>query len=79
MTGLGIIDTDLCLYARSMTQADVDASYHLLGSPTYKARPGSVVDLELAGIVDSINCWVSAHPWLAAGILGLAYLGFRRK
>ncbi len=80
--GLGIISSDLCIYAGRLTQDDLDVAYATAGAPTYKARPGSVVELEPANMWDRINTWVNSHPVLAGGLLLLSYLGFeglRRK
>ncbi len=81
MAGLGIIDTDLCLWAGRLTQADLDAAYTSLGHPVVKAKPDALPDPVgwFERLVCSINSVVSSHPVLAAGSIIVGYTLLRGK
>lgn len=78
MSGLGIIDTDLCLWAGTVTREDLEVAPATLGHPTIKAKPGPVETVQASWwdeFVCDINLWVNAHPILAgAGIMAAWYL-----
>jgi hypothetical protein len=76
--GLGVIDTDLCLWAESLTPADQSALYLVPALPTVKMKtavypqPYGVMAPDTGqglGFVCSINRWVADHPLLAGGAL----------
>ena len=87
---LGIIDTDLCLWAGTLTAADMEAALVTTGHPVIKAKPGpveAVVALPPVGptgiagldaIICTINAWVNANPVLAGASIAAGYLLLRR-
>jgi len=75
-TGLGIIDTDLCLWAKSATPAMIEEAWLVPSHPTIKAKPAPVPRVDI-GWLQSFNCWVSSHPILATALLGGGYLLLR--
>jgi hypothetical protein len=81
MAGLGIIDTDLCLWAGKLTQADLDAAYTSIGHPVIKAKPDALPEEPgwFERLVCSINSAVESHPLLAAGAVVGGYFLLRRK
>ena len=93
MTGLGhlgIIDTDLCLWAGTLTAADMEVAAYSVGHPVIKAKPGPVelaASLPPAGptgvaaidtLICTINTWVNANPILAGASIAAGYLLLRR-
>jgi len=78
MTGLGIIDTDLCLWANSATPAMVEDAWLVPGHPVVKAKPGPIAGLfpppGAGGWLCSFNRWVADHPILAAATLAGGYV-----
>jgi hypothetical protein len=81
MAGLGIIDTDLCLWAGQLTQADLDAAYTSLGHPVVKAKPDALPDPVgwFERLMCSINSAVSSHPVLVVGAVVGGYFLLRGK
>jgi hypothetical protein len=82
MNGLGIIDTDLCMWAGTISTADLLAAPATLGHPTLKAKPEPVeiaVPSGLEAFVCSVNAWVNANPILAGALIAGGYLMLRRK
>jgi len=81
--GLGIIDTDLCLWARSATPAMVEEAWLVPSHPVVKAKPGAIEGLFAppgpAGWLCAFNRWVADHPILASAALAGGYLLVRRK
>lgn len=79
MTGLGIIDTDLCMWAGTVTPEMMEAAYQTLGHPTIKAKPAPVVEsFGPADWLSGFNCWIGGNPILAALLLGGGYVLLRR-
>ena len=78
MSGLGIIDTELCQWAGSLTAADLELAYHTPAHPTIKAKPWVVEELGMSWL-DQLNCWIATHPWFAVGILAGGYLLLRKR
>lgn len=84
MTGLGIIDTDLCLWAGTITRADLEAAPRILSHPVIKAKPGPIevagvaIPSGLAGWICRINMWVNDNPILAGAAVVGGYLLLRR-
>lgn len=75
MMGLGIIDTDLCLWAKAATPAMVEEAFFVPGHPVVKAKPAPIEGLYApegaGGVVCDINRWVTDHPVLAvAAVVG---------
>jgi hypothetical protein len=79
MTGLGIIDADLCMWAGTLTQADIEAANATTGHPVLKAKPGPVESLPSAGWIAALNCLVRENPILAAALIAAGYLTLRKK
>ncbi len=82
MNGLGIIDADLCIWAGSISTADLLAAPATLGHPTLKAKPGAVEPVEASWwdeLICDINTWVSEHPILAGAAVAGGYLLLRRR
>jgi hypothetical protein len=71
--GLGIIDADLCMWAGTLTAADMEVATQTTGHPVLKAKPGPVGEAPL-GWIDRFNCWVNDNPILAAVLVGGGYL-----
>ena len=76
-SGLGIIDTDSCLWARTVRPDDVETLFLVPSLPTMKMKPAPATDEYEEGIVEdsfgfvcTVNRIVNAHPILSA--LGLA-------
>ena len=79
MTSLGIIDTDLCMWAGTVTPEMMEAADQSLGHPTIKAKPGPVVQgFAPTDWLSSFNCWIGGNPILAALVLGAGYVLLRR-
>lgn len=91
-TGLGVIDTDLCLWGENLPPEAQDWLYLVPALPTIKMKTmvypqpyGEMAPAEEAeageGVVCAINRWVSEHPILAgAGLIaGALLLGGTRK
>lgn len=81
MTGLGIIDTDLCMWAGTLSAADIEVALHTTGHPTLKAKPGPV-EFALSGWeawLCRFNVWVDSNPILAGGVIAAGYLLLRRR
>ena len=79
--GLGIIDTELCQWAGTLTAADMEAAVATPGHPVIKAKPGPVEVTATAplGLVGAINCWVDSHPILAAALVAGGYWLMRKR
>lgn len=77
--GLGIIDTELCQWAGTLTPADLEVAASTPGHPVIKAKPGPIEDAEPMGVVETINCWVDSHPILAAALVVGGYWLLRKK
>ena len=77
--GLGIIDTDLCLWASSATPEMVQEAILVPGHPVVKAKPAPVVPGEGHGWLCRINEWANSNPILAAVAVAGGYLLLRRK
>jgi hypothetical protein len=78
MSGLGIIDADLCMWAGTLTAADMEAVNATTGHPVLKAKPGPVKEAPL-GWLAALNCWVRENPILAAVLIATGYLTLRKK
>ncbi len=81
MTGLGIIDTDLCMWAGTVTPEMMEAAYISVGHPVIKAKPAPVEN-QSAGLGDwvcSVSRWVDANPVVATVALVAGFLLFRRR
>jgi hypothetical protein len=80
MMGLGILDTDLCMWAATATPQMVEDSLKMTGHPVVKAKPNSVLTPPAdAGLLTRINCWVDGHPFLAGALVVAGYLLLRKK
>ena len=85
MTGLGIIETDLCQWASTATPEMIEAARDIVGHPVIKAKPAPVTDALVAGvtaelgILEGFNCWVDAHPVLAGALVVAGYLVLRKR
>ncbi len=81
--GLGIIDTDLCLWAKAATPAMVEEAILVPGHPVVKGKPGPIEGLfapeGTGGIVCGINRWVADHPVLAVAALAGGWWLLRKK
>jgi hypothetical protein len=78
MTGLGIIDADLCMWAGTLTAADMEVANATSGHPVLKAKPGPVKQAAL-GWIATLNCWVRENPILAGALIAAGYLTLRKK
>lgn len=82
MSGLGIIDTDLCMWAGTITTADLLVAPATTGHPVIKAKPGPIepaaLPSGLAGIICQINVWVNSNPILAGAAVAGGYLLLKR-
>jgi hypothetical protein len=81
VTGLGIIDTDLCMWAGTVTPAMMEAAYLTLGHPVIKAKPAPLENLS-TGFGDwicAVSRWVAENPIVATGSLVAGFLLFRRR
>jgi hypothetical protein len=80
VNGLGIIDTDLCMWAGTVTPAMMEAAYLSVGHPVIKAKPAPVEHLSASsgGWVCAISRWVAENPIMATGVLAAGFLLFRR-
>jgi hypothetical protein len=79
VTGLGIIDTDLCMWAGTVTPEMMEAAQQSLGHPTIKAKPAPVVQYFVpTDWLSGFNCWIGRNPILAALLLGTGYVLLRR-
>jgi len=80
--GLGIIDSDLCIWASSATPAMVEEAWLVPGHPVVKGKPGPIEGLFApsgpGGLVCAVNRWVSDHPVLASALLAGGYFLLRR-
>lgn len=80
--GLGIIDSDLCIWAKSATPAMIREAWLVPSHPTIKAKPGAIEGLYapsgVGGWVCGFNRWVSDYPILASVALAGVYLLLRR-
>ena len=90
--GMGVIDTDLCLWAENLAPEEQNVLYVVPAMPTIKMRtavypqPGyPAMDSEtnwLEELICTVNRWVAAHPLVAgASVVGGALLlgGDRRR
>ena len=78
MSGLGIIDADLCQWAGTLTAADMEVANATTGHPVLKAKPGPVEYAPL-GWLAALNCWVRENPILAGALIAAGYLTLRKK
>jgi len=78
VSGLGIIDAELCRWAGALTAEDLELAYRSPAHPTIKAKPWVVEESGMSWL-DRFNCWVAEHPWMAAAVLAGGYLILRRK
>lgn len=76
--GLGIIDTDLCMWAATLTQSDIEAAGQITGHPVLKAKPGPVEQIAPTWI-ERVNCWVADNPILAGALIAAGYLIARKR
>lgn len=80
MSGLGIIDTDLCMWAGTVTPEMMEAAYYSVGHPVIKAKPAPVENLSAgSGWVCAVSRWVDENPVVATGALVAGFLLFRRR
>mgnify|MGYP001356897256 FL=1 len=77
--GLGILDTDLCMWAGTLTAADMEAAMATTGHPVLKAKPGPVESVAPVGWIAALNCWVRENPILAGILVAAGYLIMRKK
>jgi hypothetical protein len=80
MMGLGVLDTDLCMWAATATPEMVANSLNIVAHPVVKAKPNSILGppVEL-GLFARINCWVDDNPILAGALVVAGYLLVRKK
>ena len=79
MTGLGIIDTDLCIWAGTVTPAMMEQADLVLGHPRIKAKPAPLVETQVSSDwFSGFNCWIGRNPIWAALLLGAGYVLLRR-
>lgn len=80
MTGLGIIDTDACLWAKTVRPDDVETLFLVPSLPTIKMKPAPTEyeyeqgvsgqsETGLEGLVCSVNRFVNEHPILTGAAL----------
>ena len=80
MTGLGIIDTDLCMWAGTVTPEMMTQADLVIGHPVLKAKPAPVTrEVQEIEMLDGFNCWVERHPILAGLAVAGGYLLLRRR
>jgi hypothetical protein len=78
--GLGILSTDLCMWAATATPQMVEDSLAMTGHPVVKAAPNAVLPPSAdAGILDRVNCWVASQPVLAGALVVAGYLVMRKR
>ncbi len=80
--GLGIIDTDLCIWAKGATPEMIEEAWLVPGHPTIKAKPGPIAGLfpaEGLGWLCAWNRWVADNPILAAALVAGGYLLLQRR
>jgi hypothetical protein len=80
VNGIGILDTDLCMWAATATPQMVEDAPYILGHPVVKAKPNSILTPPAdAGILARVNCWVDDNPILAGILIAAGYLTLRKK
>jgi hypothetical protein len=80
LSGLGILGTELCMWAHIATPEMVAESRNIISHPVVKAKPDSILGPSVdAGWFDRINCWVNDNPFLAGALVVAGYLVLRKR